>query len=200
MRSTLSHCLTLLLLATSGAAAASWTVSYDGPDELLIVGRPNTAGSNIVRASLHLRPLPSGRLSQLLAPIVATALEGCSMDGVRRIAITPMSSPDHIGETMARIQGLGLYLNLPLANRVSYGNFYLAPFFAITVSLQGDNGPLQSVDLLDYNKALLEQPPLTEDGFLAVRTEDLEASIVAFAKTRLPGDLRKALSARCPAA
>lgn len=200
MRWTLSRCLASLLLAMSGGAAASWTVSYDGPDELFLVGRPNSAGTNTRGAELHSRPLPSGRLNELLAPIVTTALDGCSTNDVRRVVITPTPSPDRIGDTMTRIHGLGIYLNLPLADRVSMGNFYLAPFLIVTVSLQGDNGPLQSVDLYEFSKAILDKPSITQESFLDARTGDVEASVAAFVKRQLPGALRKALSPRCPAA
>ncbi|MGZ5072231.1 MAG: hypothetical protein ACXWBL_03785 [Usitatibacter sp.] len=82
---------------------------------------------------------------------------------------------------------------------VSMGNFYLAPFFALTVTLVGDAGPLQSYDLYEFNKAILDRPQITEESFLDARTADVEASVVSFVKARMPGALRKALGSRCPA-
>ena len=121
------------------------------------------------------------------------------MDDVRRVAFVASPVPDRIGDTMSRLRGLGVYLNLPLADRVSMGNFYLAPFFAFTVNLAGDGGPLQSYDLYEYNKAILDKPSITQEGFLDARTSDVEASVVSFVKARMPGALRKALGSRCPA-
>jgi hypothetical protein len=199
MRRLALHCATFLLLAASAAASAAWTFRYDGPDELLIVGRPNSAGTNTRGAELHPRALPTGRVGAVLEPLVVSALQGCSMEDVRGIVITATPMPDRIGDTMTRVHGLGLYLNLPLADRVSIGNFYLGPFFALRVSLEADAGPLQSVELFEFTKAILDKPQTTQEAFLDARTPDVEASVVAFAKARMPGALRKALGSRCPA-
>lgn len=194
-----ARCLAIFLLASSAAASAAWTFRYEGPDELLLVGRPNSAGTNARGAELHPKPLPAGRLAEILAPIVTGALQGCSTDDVRRVALIAAPMPDRIGETMTRLHGFGIYLNLPLADRVSMGNFYLAPFFALTVSLFGEERPLESADVYEFTKAILDRPQITQESFLDARTSDVEASIVSFAKQRLPGALRKALGSRCPA-
>ncbi|MGZ5065487.1 MAG: hypothetical protein ACXWG1_08040 [Usitatibacter sp.] len=199
MRRSAEICVSILLFAASGVASAAWTLAYEGPDELLLVGRPNSAGTNTRGADLHPRQLPAGRVAEILSPSVTTALQGCAMDDVRRVAIAASPVPDRIGETMTRLHGLGIYMSLPLADRVSMGNFYLAPFFALTVTLVGDAGPLQSYDLYEFNKAILDRPQITEESFLDARTADVEASVVSFVKARMPGALRKALGSRCPA-
>jgi hypothetical protein len=181
-----------------GFASAAGVFTYQGPDELTIVGRPNAAGTNVRGAHVHARALPAGRVGELLAPAVAAALQGCAMDDVRGIVISPEPMRDRIGETFTRIGGLGLYLNLPLASRVYIGNFYLAPFFAGKISLLGDAGTLQSAELFEFSRTIVENPQLTEEGFLDARTADIEETLAIFLKARMPAAIRKALGSRCP--
>ena len=120
------------------------------------------------------------------------------MDDVRGVVISAEPMRDRIGETFTRIGGLGLYLNLPLGSKVNIGNFYLAPFFAGKVSLVGDAGTLQSAELFEFERMIVENPQSTQEFFLDARTADIEASLATFMKARLPAAIRRALGSRCP--
>jgi hypothetical protein len=192
-------CLVPVSLAMCAGALADLTVKYEGPDILTLVTRANTAGTNARGAAMQVRELPADRLNQVLGPIVAKALEGCAMDGVSRVAIKPAVSLDRIGGTMSRFQGLGIYVNLSLADRVTIGNWYVAPFFSIGVSLLGEADKVQeSADLLEFNRVILDRDVMSQDKFLDAKTADVEATVIAFAQARLPSSLRSAFARRCP--
>lgn len=188
-----------LALAASSAAAMAWDFRYEGPDEITLITRPNAAGTNTRGAALHVRELPSGRLEEALRTIVTSALESCSQQDITRVTVKPFSTPDRFGDTITRIQGPGIYLNLPDADRVNYGNWYIAPFFALTVSLKTSAGATdESIDLFEFTRINVDaRVPTTQGAFLETRTADLFPSVVAFASSRLPAALRQGLSRHC---
>ena len=189
----------LLLALGFTEAFAAWTVKYDGPDQVMLVSRPNGAGTSTRGLKLDIRDLPEGSLEQLLTPMVTAALEGCSMDGVARVVVTPATSVDRISSAaMTRYRGLGIYANLSSADRVQIGNWFLAPFFFLGFSLEDDKGKaLDSVELFEFRRDILDTDPIGQEAFLKAPTEDVEASVVAYARRQLPQALRAALGSRC---
>jgi len=192
-------CVTCLLLAWGGQATGSpLEVSYKGPDTLTLVTRPNRAGSNIRFALLHVRQLPDGTWAQILPPLVSDALQRCSMQGVSTVTVEAAIADDKIGDTSTRLQGLGMYVNLSAANRVSTGNWFLAPYYSVRVSLAGEGSPDTSA-ILEYDRLAVPTDFMNEDAFMAVRTEDAQKTVVAFVKKTLPGSLARAFPKRCGA-
>jgi hypothetical protein len=174
-------------------------VQYEGPDSVMLVSRPNMAATNARTALTQTRDLKAGETEAMLSPIVTKALEGCAMEGITRVVIAPQPSSDRIGDTMTRLHGLGIYVNLPLADRVSNGTWFIAPYFALSVSLATDSGVSERIELSEFDRAIIhEQLPMTQDRFLDARTEDVMKAIAAFTSARLPGALRKGLGKRCP--
>jgi hypothetical protein len=189
--------LTFLLLAASGAQAA-WETTYEGDNAMSLVTRPNSAGTNLRRASIDVRRLPEGSYTQTLAPLVDKGLQGCAMDDVRKIVMTARNTSDRIGNTSTRITGPGIYVNLSSStDHVDTGNWYLAPFYSIGVALQGDQGTIESFDLFEFEQVTIDRDRMTQEQFLKVKDEDVELSIVDFAKRSLPAAVRKALPRRC---
>jgi hypothetical protein len=186
-----------LSAAACGGAEGAWTTTYEGENAMSLVTRPNSAGSNSRRALIDVRHLPEGSYTQTLAPIVDAALKGCAMDDVRKIVMKAQTSPDRIGNTTTHISGPGIYVNLPSADRVGIGNWYLAPFYSISVELSGDNGPLESFELFEYEQDILETDRMTQERFLQVKDDDVELSIVTYARRTLPAAVKKALPKRC---
>src|SRR5437764_5508224 len=119
----------LLAAGATSALADGWDVRYDGPDEVAFIERPNTAGRNLVRPGMKVRKLHEGRLELAMEPIIANAAEHCAPEASGAILVKPAIVRDRIGGTASHMSGIGYYLNLPDADRVQYGNFYLAPFF-----------------------------------------------------------------------
>ena len=52
----------VISLAAPGDCAAMWEVRYDGPDQITLVERPNSAGRNVTRSGAHEKDLAKGRL------------------------------------------------------------------------------------------------------------------------------------------
>ena len=195
----LKCCLMCLLLCCCGRAGASpREVSYKGPDTLTLVTRPNRAGSNVVFGLLHVRQLPEGTWAQILPPMISEALDRCSMQGISSVSVESAITADKIGETSTRLEGLGIYVNLSAANRVSTGNWYLAPYYSIKVSLVG-GGNADSTAVFEYDRLVVPIDFMNEDAFLEVRTEDVQKTVVAFVKQRLPASLARAFPQRCSA-
>ncbi len=78
-----------------------------------------------------------------------------------------------------------MYVNLSAANRVAAGNWFLAPFYSIKVSLAGEGSPDTSA-ILEFDR-------------LAVPTEDAQRTVIAFVKQKLPASLSRAFPQRCAA-
>lgn len=191
--------MTCLLLAWCGQAAAGpLEVSYKGPDTLTLVTRPNRAGSNIRFGLLHVRQLPEGAWATILAPMIGDALARCSMQGVSTVTVEPALMEDKIGETSTRLQGLGMYVNLSAANRVSTGNWFLAPYYSIKVSLAGEGSP-DTAAVVEFERLAIPTDFMNEDAFMEVRTEDVQKTVVAFVRKTLPGSLARAFPQRCGA-
>jgi hypothetical protein len=189
--------LSLLLLAASGAQAA-WTTTYEGENAISLVAEPNSTGSNLRRARVDVRALPEHSFTQTLAPIVDRALQDCAMDDVRAIVMKAHGSSDRIGNTSARLTGPGIYVNLPSADHVGgSGNWYIAPFYSIEVSVSGASGALESFELFEFNRIPVPNENLTQENMMKMKDEDLEVTIVDFAKRTMPAAVRKALPRRC---
>ena len=188
-----------MLAFSAMAQTTPWVARYEGPDAITLVSRPNMAATNARSAVTQTRDTAAGELDALVAPIVAKALEGCSMQGITRVVIAAHPMPDRIGDTMSRLHGFGIYVNLPLADRVSNGTWVIAPFFALGVKLAGESGPGESIELFETDRAIIKESlPMTQDRFFDARTEDLVKAIAIFTQARLPETLRKALGKRCP--
>jgi hypothetical protein len=197
----LNYSVACLLVAWCAPAAANpWEVSYKGPDTLTLVTRPNRAGSNVRSALLHARELPAGTWAQILPPLIGDALQRCSMQGVSAVNVESAPAADKIGDTPTRIEGLGIYVNLAAASRASTGNWYLAPYYSIKVSLAGEGSP-DTQAILEFDRLAVPTDFMNEDAFLEVRTEDVQKTVVAFVKKTLPVAVSRAFPLRCaPAA
>ena len=191
----------LLAAAAPGALAEGWDVRYDGPDELAFVERPNTAGRNLVRPGMHVRKLREGRLELALEPIIANAAEHCAPEVSGAIVVKPAVARDRIGDTASHMSGIGYYLNLPDADRVQYGNFYLAPFFSLSVSFKPEGGPAETAELFEYKRIAVDpRVPTTQEKFIETDPGELMPPLLAFLRERLPAALRQAFPKRCAAA
>jgi len=191
--------LAFLVLGTAASTAqAAWTTTYEGENAMSLVTRPNSAGTNLRRATIDVRKLPEGSYTQTLAPLVDKGLQGCAMDDVRKIEMRAHTSPDRIGNTSTRITGPGIYVNLASSSdHVETGNWYLAPFYSIDVALSGDKGPLETFQLFEFEQVIIDRDRMTQEEFLKVKDEDVELSIVDFARRTMPAAVRKALIQRC---
>ncbi|HEX4330570.1 MAG TPA: hypothetical protein VH040_00405 [Usitatibacter sp.] len=197
-----SGTLALLLLAVPllAAAADGWDVRYDGPDEMVLVERPNGAGRNVQRPAVHTRGLRSGRLASALEPILANAMEPCAKETSGEVVVKPAATMDRIGDTPTRMSGVGIYLNLPDADRVQYGNFYVAPFFSFTVSFRPKGGSAEVADVFGYNRVAVDpRVPTTQDKFLETSPAELMPTVLDFVDAQLRTALHEAFPKRCPA-
>ncbi|MFZ3322703.1 MAG: hypothetical protein WA190_10045 [Usitatibacter sp.] len=190
--------LPLLLLVAAPGAQAAWTTTYEGENAISLVEQPNSTGSSLRRGKLDVRRLPEGSYTQTLAPLLDKGLQGCAVDDVRKIVMKAHGMSDLIGNTTARLTGPGIYLNLPSADHVGgIGNWYFAPFYSIEVSLLGENGPLESFMLFEFERIVVPNESLTQEALLKLKDEDLEVTVTDFAKRTMPAAVRKALPKRC---
>jgi hypothetical protein len=191
----------LLAAGATSALAGGWDVRYDGPDEVTFVERPNTAGHDLVRPGLHVRKLHEGRLELAMEPIIANAAEHCAPEASGSIVVKPALARDRIGDTASHMSGIGYYLNLPDADRVQYGNFYLAPFFALSVSFKPEGGPAETAELFEYKRIEVDsRVPTTQDKFIETDPGELMPPLLAFLRERFPAALKEAFPRRCAAA
>jgi hypothetical protein len=182
------------------ACADGWEVRYDGPDEVTLVDRPNSAGRNVVRPATHEKKLHEGRLASALEPILANALEPCAKEASGEVVVRPAPMIDRIGDTATRMSGVGVYLNLPDADRVQYGNFYIAPFFSFSVSFAPQGGSREEADVFSFNRVPVDpRVPTTQDKFLQMSPNELMPSVLAFVDARLRAALHESFPKRCPA-
>jgi len=196
--------LALLALCVPGLAAAAaapgWEVRYDGPDEVVLVERPGSIGGGARRASVHTKALRSGRLASALEPILANALEPCAKEASGEVVVRPATTIDRIGETPARMSGLGFYLNLPEADDLPYGNFYVAPFFSFAVSFAPKGGPVERADVFGFRRVPVDpRLPATQEKFLETSPSQLMPAVLDFVDERLRAQLHEAFPGRCPA-
>jgi hypothetical protein len=198
--------LATILAATGFAAlstaatdcAAVWDVRYEGPDAIALVERPT---GRTTRPVTHERQLAKGRLASALEPILANALEPCVPSGSGMATVKASQAIDHIGETATRIGGLGLYLNLPGGDRASSGNFYIAPYFALTVTFAPEGGAPETAELFEFNRVDVDPAaPITQDKFVELPVGNLMPTLLNFMKARLPEAMHRAFPNRCPAA
>ena len=187
----------LFLAAASGTARAAWTTTYEGENTLSLVAEPNSTGSNLRRARIDVRTLPEGSYTQALGALVDKGLQGCAMDDVRKVVMKARGSPDLIGNTTTHLAGPGIYINLPSSGRAGIGNWFLAPYYSIEVSLSGENGPLESFNLFEFDSIILQGEPMTQESFMRTKDDDLVVAIVGFARKTLPDAVKKALPKRC---
>ncbi|HXF80366.1 MAG TPA: hypothetical protein VN598_15985 [Usitatibacter sp.] len=192
--------LLALLAPLTAMAAAGWEVRYDGPDEMVLVERPNGAGRNTQRAAVHRKELRSGRLASALEPILANALEPCATEDSGEVVVKPAVMIDRIGQSATRMSGLGIYLNLPDADRVEYGNFYIAPFFSFSVSFSPSGRPVEVGEVYSFNRLAVDpRVPTTQDKFLETSPAELMPTVLNFVDARLRATLHEAFPNRCPA-
>jgi hypothetical protein len=191
----------LLAAGASNALADGWDVRYDGPDELALIERPNSAGRNLARPGMHVRKLREGRLELAMEPIIANAAEHCAPEASGAILVKPATVRDRIGDTASHMSGIGYYLNLPDADRVQYGNFYLAPFFALSVSFKPEGGPAETAELFEFKRLDVDaRVPTTQDKFIETDPGELMPPLLALLRERLPAALKHAFPKRCAAA
>ena len=190
----------LALLCASAESKAAWEVRYAGPDQVFLVERPNSAGHNLTRSGVHAKELIPGRLASALEPILANAFERCAPQGSGMVTVKPANMADHIGDTSQRISGLGIYLNLPDADRVSMGHFYIAPFFVLNVTFAPEGGAEETADLFEFDRLeIVGREDITQGKFLETPAANLMPTVLNFAKTHLPAAMHKAFPGRCPA-
>lgn len=198
----LSRLLPLVALCAPlcAAAADGWEVRYDGPDEMVLVERPNGAGRNTQRPAVHTKGLREGRLASALEPILANAMEPCAKEASGEVVVKAATMIDRIGDTPTRMSGVGLYLNLPDADRVQYGNFYIAPFFSFSVSFAPKGAPPEVANVYSFNRVAVDpRVPTTQDKFLEMSPGELMPTVLNFVDARLRAALHEAFPDRCPA-
>ena len=192
--------LLTLCVPLCASAAAGWEVRYDGPDEMTLVERPNSAGRNPQRAAVHTKGLREGRLASALEPILANALEPCAREESGEVVVKPAIMIDRIGQSTTRMSGVGIYFNLPDADRVEYGNFYIAPFFSFSVSFAPKGGSVDEADVYSFNRLAVDpRVPTTQDKFLETGPAELMPTVLKFVDARLRTALHEAFPNRCPA-
>lgn len=190
----------LVSLCSAQRCEAAWEVRYDGPDQVALVERPNSAGRNIARSGVHEKELAKGRLASALEPILANAFERCAPEGSGTVTVKPGDVADHIGDTSQRLSGLGLYLNLPDADRVMYGHFYIAPFFSFNVTFAPEGKAAETAEVFDFDRLDVGvNVSVTQGKFLESPVGTVMPTILGFAKSNLPAAMHKAFPGRCPA-
>ena len=189
----------LALAALPTLAQAAWTLRYDGPDEITLMSRPNGAATNTRTARVERRSIQKLEMALLLAPAFETALAHCNMSDVDEIVLTPVAIPDNIGETTTHLQGIGMYVSLPLADRVSEGTWYLAPYASLRVDFTRHGATIDSApNVFKYSRwNVSREREMTDEQFFHVRTPDLEDSIFAFANQTMPAAMKDAFPKRC---
>lgn len=196
----MSKRLTLLALALVPCLShAAWTLRYDGPDVLTLMSRPNGAASNARSAHVEKRDLKRNDLALLLAPAIEAAFAKCDLSDIDEVVITPTSVPDRLGDTTTHIQGVGMYVSLPLADRVSIGTWFIAPYLAMQVQLMKGGHAVDSSDTL-FEFALwnvTREQEMNDDQFFKIKTDGVEDAIFKFAMGRLPVTMKGAFAKRC---
>jgi hypothetical protein len=191
----------LLSLVAPAIASAAITVNVEGPDQVLLVGPSNLGNTNINRATVVPRELPSGRLKELLAPTIAAAIEQCKASDIASITLRASSVPDRIGGTSTRYGGLGIYVNLPSADRKSEGTWYVAPFFALEGEVSTSSGAREPIELFSVSRMAVTAGTdgTTQEDFFRAATPAIEASLSKYIAAALPRAVQKAVGSHCQA-
>jgi hypothetical protein len=181
------------------AGSAAVTVNVEGPDQLLLVGPAHTGNTNINRSKLVPREVAPGRLTQLLAPAITSAIEECKATDVTAVTLRASGAPDRIGGTTTRYGGLGIYVNLPSTDRNSDGTWYIAPFFAFEGEVSTGSGSREPIELFGVTKMNLTPGTLgtTQEDFFRSDAAAVEASLSKYIPAALPKAVQKALGAHC---
>jgi hypothetical protein len=196
----MSKPLSLLALALIPCVAhAAWTLRYDGPDVVTLMSRPNGTATIAPTAHTERREIQRQGIALLLAPAVESAFAKCDLSDIDEVVITPANVPDRIGETTTHIQGLGLYVSLPLAERVSLGSWFIAPYMVITVKLMKGGRAVESSDTI-YDYAAWDvtvEHEMTESQFFKIKTDAVEDALFQFTRERMPAAMKNAFGKRC---
>jgi len=181
------------------AASAAATIRVEGPDQLLLVGPAHLGNSNLNRATLVAREVAPGRLTELLAPAIASAIEECKATDVAAVTLRASSAPDRIGGTNTRYGGLGIYVNLPSTDRKSEGTWYIAPFFFFEGEVSTSSGAREPIELFDVTKMAVTPGTdgTTQEDFFRSGTPAVEASLSRYVPAALPRAVQRALGSHC---
>jgi hypothetical protein len=189
----------LALILVPCVAHAAWTFRYDGPDSLTLMSRPNGAASNARSARLERRDLPKQALAQMLAPAFEAAFAKCDLADIDEVVVTSKNVADRLGDTTTHIQGLGMYVSLPLADRVSTGTWFIAPFLTIQVQLMKGGRAVDSSETLfefvPWN--VTREQEMSDDQFFKIKTEAVLDSLSKFARERMPVTMKATFPKRC---
>ncbi len=192
--------IALVVAAFSNAAGgAPVTIKVEGPDQLLLVAPYNLGNSNLLRATLMPREVAPGRLTELLAPAIASAIEACKATDIAAVTLRASSVPDRIGGTNTRYGGLGIYVNLPSNDRKSDGTWYIAPFFSFEGEVITSSGAREPIELFEVTKMgiTLGTDGTTQEDFFRASTQAVEASLSRYIPAALPRAVQKALGSHC---
>jgi hypothetical protein len=178
---------------------AAWTLRYDGPDVVTLMSRPNAAASNARSAHMERRDLAKQALALMLAPAFEGAFASCDLADIDEVLVTPANIPDRLGDTLTHIQGLGMYVSLPLADRVSSGTWFIAPFITIQVQLMKGGHAVDSSDSIFLSTLwhVSREQEMNDDQFFRIKTDAVEESLFKFAKEQMPAAMKGAFPKRC---
>ena len=195
--------LALLLSAASALAqpAAKFEMEIDLADEISMVNRPSSIGTNIRNARVARQALKRGRIEEIVSPPVIDAIKSCTSvktDASRlRVRIAEGSMRDAIGDSNTQLKGIGLYLALPESGVVDSGTWSISPFVALVVELKDDKGRvLASKEVNGFDREVAPEGTTAGD-FLAKTSANLDQILERTVRGRIAKAMPAVLAAVC---
>jgi len=178
----------LSVAATCSAAGVSSTV-----DSLQIATRPFGVGTNLARAEIESRRLMK---DDALAERVRLAVASLQCpSGSSDIEVEPLTVRDYIGDTAARLTGLGLYISMqPTAERTTVESF-LYPYMSVRVKITSPGKPVESFEIWDFERIPLNRS--TNLDFVKEKPAAVESAILSFAQKTLEMHFRRRAETIC---
>jgi hypothetical protein len=129
---------------TTGLVTPKFELQFDLEDEVSIVYRPRSVGTNIHHAKFEKKRVGARTIEKMIGPPIIDALSACralkNKGTVLRVRVMEGEMKDSIGESSSRLSGIGLYINAPDASIVELGTSNVAAFAALVIELKDGNG------------------------------------------------------------
>jgi hypothetical protein len=174
--------------ATGAAGGVSSTV-----DTLEITTRPFSAGTNLARAEVETRKLMKG---DALAERVRLAIASLNCpSGPTDVEVEPLTVRDYIGDTTARLAGVGLYVSMqPTAERSTVDS-YIYPYMSVRVRITAPGKAVDSFEIWEFERIPLNRS--TNLDFVREKPAAVESAILSFAQKTLEMHFRRRVESIC---
>lgn len=173
--------------ATGAAAGVSTTV-----DTLQITTRPFSVGTNLARAETESRKLmKEDGLAERVR--LATASLNCP-SGSADIEIEPLTVRDYIGDTTARLTGLGLYVSMEPAAERSTVESFIYPYISVRVRVTRA-GKADSFEIWEFERIALNRS--TNLDFVKDKPAAVESALLSFAQKTLEMHFKRRAETIC---